>query len=63
MQSCPDCGRLASQCDCEVMTLDLYGTEIVPGEEYVVNQFDEALHRDNVIRYLIEDGTHKLKTR
>ena len=61
MRNCNECGRL--NCDCEEMLTDLYGTEIVPGEEYVVNQFDEAIHKDNVIRYLIEDGSHKLKTR
>lgn len=63
MRTCMDCGRLASQCDCEVLTLDIYGTEIVPGEEYIENQYDEAIHKDNVIRYLIDDGSHKLKTR
>lgn len=61
MNRCNECGR--SQCDCEEIMLDVYGTEIVPGEEYIENQFDEAIHKDNVIRYLIEDGTHKLKTR
>ncbi len=52
MQACNECSRF--DCDCEVLTLDIYGTEIVPGE---------AIHKDNVIRYLIEDGTHQLKTR
>ncbi|MER2039999.1 MAG: hypothetical protein ABS944_17785 [Solibacillus sp.] len=45
------------------MMLDVYDTEIVPGEEYLENQFDEAIHKDNAVRYLIEDGSHKLKTR
>lgn len=63
MHTCMDCGRLENHCDCEVMTLDIYGTEIVPGEEYIENQYDEAIHKDNAIRYLIEDGSHKLKTR
>ncbi|BAK15818.1 transcriptional regulator/sugar kinase [Solibacillus silvestris StLB046] len=61
MNSCNECGR--HQCDCEVMMLDQYGTEIVPGEEYILNNFDEVIHKDNVIRYLIEDGSHQLKTR
>ncbi|MER2048175.1 MAG: hypothetical protein ABTA23_08055 [Solibacillus sp.] len=61
MNSCNECGR--SQCDCEEMMLDVYDTEIVPGEEYLENQFDEAIHKDNAVRYLIEDGSHKLKTR
>ena len=61
MMMCNECG--SHKCDCEVMTLDIYGTEIVPGEEYIENQYDEAIHKDNVIRYLIEDGTHQLKTR
>lgn len=61
MQVCNECSRF--DCDCEVLTLDIYGTEIVPGEQYLINQFDEAVHKDNVIRYLIEDGTHQLKTR
>ena len=61
MQACNECSRF--ECDCEVLTLDIYGTEIVPGEEYILNNFDEAIHKNNVIRYLIEDGTHQLKTR
>lgn len=61
MEICNECGR--SNCDCEIMTLDIYGTEIVPGEEYIENQYSEAIHKDNAIRYLIEDGSHKLKTR
>lgn len=63
MNSCNECGRLASHCDCEVMTLDIYGTEIVPGEEYILNNFDEAIHKDNVISYFIERGLLIKKTR
>ena len=60
---CNECGRLPFDCNCDEMFLDIYDTEIVPGEEYIENQHDEAIHKDNAIRYLIEDGSHKLKTR
>ena len=61
MNSCNECGRF--HCDCEVMTLDIYGTEIVPGEDYIVNQYGEIISMNNTIRYLLDDSTHQLKTR
>lgn len=59
--TCSDCGRF--HCDCEVMTLDIYGEEIVPGEQYLVNAHDEAIHVKNAVKHLLEDGSHQLKTR
>ena len=61
MNSCNECGR--SQCDCEVMTLDVYDTEIVPGEVHYESEYGEALHEDNVINYFIERGLLTKKTR
>lgn len=61
MNSCNECGR--SQCDCEIMTLDIYDTEIVGGEKYAENQWGEAIHKDNAFEYLLEYCNCKLKTR
>ncbi|MGE7020447.1 YqaI family protein [Solibacillus cecembensis] len=47
----------------EEIFLDIYGTEIVPGEEYIEAGFGCAIHKENAIRYLLEDDSHKLKTR
>lgn len=61
MSSCNECGRF--QCDCEVMTLDVYDTEIVPGEVHYESEYGETLHEDNVINYFIERGLLIKKTR
>lgn len=63
MRTCMDCGRLASQCDCEVMVLDIYDTEIVPGETYYENTFGEFIHPSNLDKFAIEYGDLTKKTR
>ncbi|MER1957895.1 MAG: hypothetical protein ABS942_10970 [Solibacillus sp.] len=59
--TCSECSRF--NCDCDEMMLDIYSDEIVPGEQYLVNAHDEAIHVKNAVKYLIEDGSHQLKTR
>ena len=36
------------------LVLDMYGTEIVEGEVYYVNQYDELIHPDNLTKYAID---------
>ena len=61
MNSCNECGRF--QCDCEVMILDIYDTEIVGGEKHFENDYGELIHPSNLEKYGVEYWGLKLKTR
>lgn len=63
MSGCHECRRLVDDCDCDVMMLDKYGTEIVPGEQYIESSCGEVVHKDNAVKYLLEDVSMELKTR
>lgn len=49
--------------DRDELFLDIFDTEIVPGEEYYENEFGEAIHKDNVERYVVEEKILHVKTR
>lgn len=42
--------------DSNELFLDIFDTEIVPGEEYCENEYGEAVHTDNIARYVLEEG-------
>ena len=42
---------------------DMYDTEIGDGEKYYVNEYDEPLHPDNLLQYLLEEKILIEKTR
>ena len=49
--------------DRDELFLDVFGDEIVPGEEYYENEYGEAIHKDNVERYVVEEKILHVKTR
>lgn len=47
--------------DCDEIFLDVFNTEIVPGEKYYENEYGEAIHKDNLHLFVLENGLCKVK--